>query len=111
MSRHRTWCLLPVLLFIPTKPVAKHTSSNNATSFAPLVRTVRDAVGCLFMRETIVIHAACLMREMLQAIPLRTSLSVDVKFVIVRTELGEVRKIDLLLLELFSVEPWKLHVV
>jgi hypothetical protein len=110
MSRYRAWCLA-LLLLIPTKPVTKHTSSNDTTSFAPLMRTVRDTVSCLFMREAIVVHAARLVREVLQTIPLRSSLSVDVKFVIVGTEIGKVCKVDLLLLELFAIESGELNVV
>lgn len=51
------------------------------------------------------------MSEVLQAVPLGASLRVDVDLIIHCAEVREVRKVDLLLVELFTVEARELDVV
>lgn len=75
------------------------------------MRPIRIRCPRLFMRQPIIVLLACLVGEMLQAIPLRARLRVDVHFIVHGAELAKVSKINLLLCELFSVEAGELDVV
>lgn len=63
------------------------------------------------MRETVIIRLRRLVREMLQAIPLRASLRVYADFVVVGAEGGEIGEVDAGLGKGFAAEAGELHVV
>ena len=63
------------------------------------------------MSQAIVILLARLVGEVLQAVPLRAGLRVDVHFVIHGCPICEVGEVDFLLVELLAAEAGELHVV
>lgn len=102
---------LPVLLFVPPQPITQHSSSHDATPLTPIVRAVCIGVFCFFVRQSVVVLTAGLMCEMLQTIPLRAGLCVDVNLVIHGLPIGKVRKVDLFLVKLLPAKARELHVV
>jgi hypothetical protein len=100
-----------LLLLIPSQPVTQHTASHNPALLAPVVRAVRISSARLFVCESVVVLLTRLVRKVLQAIPLRSGLRVNVHLVIHSAEVGEVTEVDLLLVELFAIETGELHVV
>jgi hypothetical protein len=71
-----------------------------------------SVVLCRFgVSEAVVVRAAGLMREMLQTVPLRARLSIDVDLVIHCLPVREVREVDLLLVKLLAAEARELNIV
>lgn len=75
VPRDRARCF-SLLLFIPRQPIAQHTSTHNTSPLAPIVGAVRVRLSRLLMCETVVVLPACLVRKVLQAIPLGSGLCV-----------------------------------
>jgi hypothetical protein len=110
MPAHRTW-RFPILLFIPPQPVAKHASSNYSTPLAPVMRSVGNRLRRLFMRKPVPVCLSSLMRKVLQAVPLRTSLGVDMQLIVVRAYFGKLFEVDLFLFERFAGKARELYVM
>jgi hypothetical protein len=102
---------LAILLLVPPHPIAQHTSSDNTTLLAPVVRSIRVGRTRLLVRQTIVIHLTRLVSEVLQTIPLRASLCIDVHFVVHCAKIAERAKVNLFLVEFLAIESGKLDIV
>lgn len=92
-------------------PVAQHAAPHNPASLAPIVRTIPVRVHGFFVRKTVVVSTAGLVGEMLETVPLRAGLRVDVDFIVHCLPVCKVREVDFLLVELFAAEAGELHVV
>ena len=75
------------------------------------MRSVGIRLSSLFVRETIVVSLGCLVSEVLQAIPLRSGLGIDVDFIVHGNEFREIGEVDFLLVEFLAVEARKLDIV
>lgn len=95
---------------LPTQPVNQDSSSDNTTSLTPIVDAVLNRLRSLFVREAIVVHPRLLVRKVLQAIPLRARLRVDVHLVVQSRE-AKPGQIHDLLLESLPTETGELHVL
>lgn len=111
MSGHCTRGRFSRRLFVPAQPVAQHAAAHNPTSLAPHMRAVGNAFLGLGVRQPVVIHACFLVCKVLEAVPLRACLRIDVDLIVVCDEGGEIGEINVLLLEGLAVEAWILHVV
>lgn len=98
------------LPYVPN-PIAQHTPAHNSASFTPVVCSIPIRVCCFFVSQAIVILLARLVGEVLQAVPLRAGLRVDVHFIVHGCPVCEVGEVDFLLVELLAAEAGELHVV
>lgn len=110
MPRHSRWCL-PVLFLIPPHPITQNSSPYDATPLTPVMRSISVRLRGFRVRQPVIVCAAGLVGEMLETVPLRTGLCVDVHLVVHSLPVREVREVDLLLMELFAAEARELHVV
>lgn len=70
----------------PAKPVDQNTSSDDASSFTPVMNAIPGRLRGFVVREAIVIHSRFLVREVLQTVPLRTGLSIDIDLIVQSSE-------------------------
>lgn len=75
------------------------------------MRAVGDAVGRLLVCESVVVGACGLVGKVLEAVPLRAGLCVDVNFVVICNEWREGVEVNVFLLQLPAVETGELRVV
>ena len=95
---------------IPAQPIDQDASSDYPTSLAPIVDTVLVRRRGLLVGEPVVVHPRLLVRKVLQAIPLRARLRVDIHLIVQRCE-PQPRQIHHLLLERLPAEARELHVL
>lgn len=67
---------------IPAQPVDKDSSSDDASSLTPVMNAVLRRLRSLLVRKSVVVHPRLLVCKVLQAVPLRTRLRVDVDLII-----------------------------
>jgi hypothetical protein len=102
--------VVPYFLYVPN-PIAQHASAHNSASFTPVVCSISVRMRCFFVSQAIVILLTGLVGKVLQAVPLRAGLRVDVHFIVHGCPVCEVGKVDFLLVELLAAEAGELHVV
>jgi hypothetical protein len=95
---------------IPAQPIDQDTSANDTAAFAPIMDAVLGTRGSLLMGKAIVVHPRLLMCKVLQAIPLRSALSVNIDLVVQRRE-PKPSKVHNLLLESLSPKARELHIL
>ena len=111
MPRHSRRCLLLFDFSVPRQPIAQYSSPNNTTPLTPVVRSIRVRVRSFFVREAVVVRAAGLVGKVLETVPLRARLRIDVHLIVHSLPLCEVGEVDLLLVELLAVEAGELYIV
>jgi hypothetical protein len=97
-------------MLLPAQPIDQDAPSDDTASLAPVVDAVLGRSRSLFVREPVIVHPRLLMRKMLQAIPLRPALRVDIHLIIQRRE-PESGKIHNLLLKRLPAKPGELHIL
>lgn len=110
MARHRAR-RLSVMRFIPPQPVYEHTSAHDATALTPVMDSVRVGPRGFLVGQAVVVLLGSLVREMLQAVPLTSRLSVDIELVVHGLKVERLIQVDLRLAELFAVEARELDIV
>lgn len=101
---------LSLLLLKPAQPINQDTAPDDTTPLAPVVDAVRITLERILMRQSVVVLARGLVRTVLQRVPLRAGLGVDVDLV-VHADKADCLEINLLLVEVFAAEAGELDIV